>query len=114
MTTLQQGDDLAAAVQRTPNRVTLDSLMAKIAGVEFFNPSFAPHVTIAVLQTENGFTVMGKSAPADPNNFDPEAGRIFARDDAIRQLWPLEGYLLRERLHQEQVAASQPAPDAEG
>ena len=98
MTTLQEGENLAAAVAQTPNRVTLESLMAKIGAMEFFNPSFAPHVTVAVIQTANGFTLVGKSAPADPANFDAEAGRIFARDDAIRQMWALEGYLLRERL----------------
>ncbi|MCA0422079.1 MAG: hypothetical protein LCH61_01935 [Proteobacteria bacterium] len=100
MTTLETGEALAAAVQKTPHRVTLDSLKAKIVAAEFFHPSFAPHVTVAVLQTENGFTLVGKSAPADPANFDAEAGRTFAHDDAIRQLWALEGYLLRERLRQ--------------
>lgn len=99
MTTLQEGENLAAAVQKTPNRVTLDSLKAKIVAAEYFNPAFAPHVTVAVLMTENGFTLVGKSAPADPANFDQDAGRRFAEDDAIRQLWALEGYLLRERLH---------------
>lgn len=98
MTTLETGDALAAAVQKTPHRVTLDSLRAKIVAEEFFHPTFAPHLTVAVLQTENGFTLVGKSAPADPANFDAEAGKTFARDDAIRQLWALEGYLLREKM----------------
>ncbi len=47
---------------------------------------------------QNGFTVIGKSAPASPENFDAETGRLFAYEDAIKQLWPLEGYALRERL----------------
>ena len=41
---------------------------------------------------------MGKSAPADADNFDEALGEKFAREDAIRQMWVLEGYLLRERL----------------
>lgn len=98
MNTLESGDALAASVQKTPHRVTLDSLKAKIVAEEYFNPSFATHVTIAVLQTANGFTLVGKSAPADPANFDPAAGKTFAYDDALRQLWALEGYLLREKL----------------
>lgn len=113
MTTLQEGENLAASVAQTPQRVTLESLMAKIAAVEFFNPSFAPHVTIAVIQMENGFTVMGKSAPADPANFNPSAGQTFARDDAIRQMWVLEGYLLRERLHRAEMGQIE-QPAAEG
>jgi N4 Gp49/Sf6 Gp66 family protein len=42
--------------------------------------------------------VIGKSAPADPKNFDRELGREFAKENAIRQLWELEAYLLREKL----------------
>ena len=98
MNTLESGEALAASVQKTPHRVTLDSLKAKIVAEEYFHPTFAPHLTVAVLQTANGFTLVGKSAPADPANFDAEAGRTFAFDDALRQLWALEGYLLREKL----------------
>ena len=52
----------------------------------------------------NGFTVIGKSAPASPENFDAAKGKLFAYEDAIKQLWPLEGYALRERLTSEQNA----------
>lgn len=55
-------------------------------------------MTICVLTLKNGFTVLGKSAPASPENFDPEKGKTFAREDAIRQLWPLMGFSLRDRL----------------
>lgn len=55
-------------------------------------------LTICVLVMRNGFTVIGKSAPADAANFNEELGRKFAREDAIRQLWPLMGFALRDRL----------------
>lgn len=55
-------------------------------------------LTICVIVMRNGFTVIGKSAPADAVNFNPELGKKFAREDAVRQLWPLMGYALRERL----------------
>lgn len=55
-------------------------------------------LTVAVLTMKNGFTVLGKSAPASPENFDARKGHTFAREDAIRQLWPLMGYALRDRL----------------
>jgi hypothetical protein len=51
-----------------------------------------------VCHTQNGFAVVGKSAPADPSNYDEELGKRFAKEDCIRQLWQLEGYLLREKL----------------
>ncbi len=57
-------------------------------------------LTICLLVTRNGFTLIGKSAPASPDNFDAELGRKPAYEDAVRQLWPLMGYALRERLAQ--------------
>jgi hypothetical protein len=55
-------------------------------------------LTIYVGILDNGWSVIGKSAPASPENYDEQKGRQLAEEDAIRQLWPLEGYLLREAL----------------
>jgi len=55
-------------------------------------------LTICVLVMKNGFTIIGKSAPASPDRFDAEFGKKLAYEDAIRQVWPFEGYLLREQL----------------
>lgn len=98
MNSLEVSDRAAAAAQKTPNRVTLDSMIEKIETEEFLNPASIPHLTICVLRLKNGFSLIGQSAPADAGNFDADLGRTFAREDAIRQMWPLEGYLLRERL----------------
>lgn len=95
---LEASDAAAAAVQKTDNRVTLDSMKAKIATTEYLRPESAPHMTIAVLTTTNGFQLIGKSAPADPANYDAALGEKFSFEDALRQMWPLEGYLLREKL----------------
>lgn len=96
--TLQPGDQMAASVQKTANRVTLADLQEKVLQAEYIRPAAVPHLTICVLVLKNGYSLVGKSAPADPLNFDPEAGQRFAYDDALRQLWPLEGYALRERM----------------
>ena len=95
---LEAGDKAAAAVQKTKHRVTLDSMKARIVSEEFLHPKTLPSMTIAVLQVDNGFILVGKSAPADPDNYDEDLGENFAREDALRQMWQLEGYLLRERL----------------
>jgi hypothetical protein len=95
---LEAGDRAAAAVQKTPNRITLDSMKAKIDVIETLHPPCCPTMTIAVVKLKSGYVLVGKSAPADPENFDPELGEKFATEDAIRQMWPLEGYLLREQL----------------
>ena len=112
--TLQTGETLAASVAIAP-RVTLADLEGKIAFTHFFTAGEASRavaglslqeghpaleiLTLCVIVLHNGFTLVGKSAPASPENFDAEAGRKFAREDALRQLWPLEGYRLREDLH---------------
>jgi len=91
-------DDAAKAVQKTPHRVTLDSLLQRIEKEEYLHPSVIEHMTICILLTDNGFAFVGKSAPADPGNFNEELGRKFAKEDAVRQMWGYEGYLLAEKL----------------
>jgi hypothetical protein len=55
-------------------------------------------LTICVMVLDNGYTVLGKSACADPANFNEEIGRRLAREDAVRQIWPLMGYALKTKL----------------
>lgn len=99
MSSLKTTDEMSQAVQKTPNRVSLESLEAKITEKEFIYPAGRPSMTIVIVYLENGFVVVGKSAPADPENFNEELGRQFAYEDAVRQIWPLEAYLLNEKLH---------------
>lgn len=63
-------------------------------------------LTFAVLVLRNGFTVVGTSACASPENFDADIGRRIARQDAVRQIWPLLGYALRERIADGRIAVS--------
>lgn len=95
---LEAGDAAAAAVAKTDKRVTLAAMEGKVETAQFYNPPAAPELTICVMKLTNGFVLVGKSAPADPANFNQELGQKFAREDCIRQMWPLEGYLLREQL----------------
>ena len=97
-TALQVSDAEAAAVQKTPNRVTLESIEAKIEFVEYINPTSAPHVTLAFVKLKNGFVLTGLSAPADTENFNAELGKKFSYEKAVRQVWEHEGYLLCEKL----------------
>jgi hypothetical protein len=57
-------------------------------------------LTVCVLKLRNGFVVTGESAAASPENFDADVGRRIARDNARKKVWMLEGYLLRQRLHE--------------
>lgn len=109
MTTLQQADQEAAAVAVAP-RVKLADIEGAIAARYDINaenavaalncPTVPPLklLSICILVMKNGFTVIGKSAPASPENFNAEFGRKLAYEDCIRQLWPLMGFALRDRL----------------
>ena len=58
-------------------------------------------LTICVLVLKNGFTVVGKSACASPENFNADIGKDVAWRDAKEQIWPLEGYLLKQNLYEQ-------------
>lgn len=58
-------------------------------------------LTFCVLVLENGFTVTGESACASPGNFDAEIGKKIAKENARAKIWPLLGFLLRQKLHDE-------------
>ena len=58
-------------------------------------------LTFCVLVLENGFTVTGESACASPENFNEEIGRKIAYENAIDKVWLLEGYLLKQNLHEQ-------------
>lgn len=85
-------------------RVSLADIEGKVdACYQFTADTIGEHpslrlLSICVLVMRNGFTIIGKSAPASAENFNEELGRKLAYEDAIRQAWPLEGYALRERL----------------
>lgn len=93
---------------RTAPRVSLDDIQKAIAA-EYYTtadkaftdaPIMEPLkvLTICIAVMTNGFTIIGKSAPASAANFDEALGRKLAREDAIRQIWPLMGFALRDRL----------------
>jgi hypothetical protein len=96
--TLKTTEAESAAVAKAP-RVTLESMQAKIVQEDYVLHERI--LTLCILKMQNGFYVVGESAPASPENFDAELGRKFAYENAIRQLWKLEGYALRDRLADE-------------
>lgn len=83
----------------TAPRLTPAGLDAKITG-EQYHLFPGTTLTVCCLTLANGFTVIGQSAAASPENFDADLGRKIARAVAREKIWPLEGYLLRQRLHE--------------
>jgi len=64
--------------------------------------------TACLLTLANGYTVLGESACASPENFDAALGRKIARGNARNKIWALEGYLLRHKLYEEGLPENYP------
>lgn len=96
---LSQEDLEQLLAQRVAPTVTDESLNAKIHEVTFYRHK---HQTLCVIELKNGFFLNGEAAPAAPENFNEAIGRHYAFLDARRKIWKVEGYLLRQRLFEEQ------------
>jgi len=81
----------------TAPRLTPDAIDSVIVG-EQYHVFDGTTLTVCCLELKNGFTVTGESAAASPQNFDKDIGRKIARKNAREKIWPLEGYLLRQRI----------------
>jgi hypothetical protein len=106
----------AASVE--PAKVTPEHLESVIASEHYFNGAEAagiggtePHpldlLTFCALTLRNGYTITGQSIPQVTAEFDARRGRERARENAIEQLWPLELYLLKQRLYEQEQDAEQ-------
>ena len=84
----------------TAPRVTPERLQGVIKS-EDYHVFPESQLTVCCLTLENGFTVIGESACASPENFNAELGAKIARDNAEKKIWVLEGYLLKQQLHDE-------------
>lgn len=112
----QQIEQEIQAKGLTAPRITPDHVAGCIAAEYYFTAAEAVQrsgdscggkndplqwLTFCVLVLKNGFTVTGESACASPENFSAEIGSKIARANALQKIWPLEGYLLKQRLHDE-------------
>ncbi len=104
----------------TKSTVTLDDINANIVSEHYFTAAdalsfqlaasksnFIPdgfqRLTFCILTLNNGFVVTGESACVHPANFDPEKGRVYARENAIAKVWPLMGYELRSKIFKDEM-----------
>jgi hypothetical protein len=93
----------AASKGLTAPHVTIERIKSLIADEQYYVfPGTT--VTVCLLTLANGYSVTGVSAAASPSNFDEELGRKIARGKAENSIWPLEGYLLRQRFSEEVIA----------
>ena len=80
-------------------RLTPALISATIVG-EAFHVFEGSCLTVCCLTLQNGFTVTGESACASPENFNVKIGQDIARQNARDKIWALEGYLLKQKLHE--------------
>lgn len=85
----------------TAPRLTPEKIDQVIIGEEYH--VFNKVLTVCCLTLENGFTVLGESACASPENFNKALGEKIARGNARDKIWALEGYLLKQRLNGEKL-----------
>lgn len=78
------------------------------------SPSPLHLLTFCVLVLRNGFTVIGHSACASPENYNKEIGERIARENAERQIWPLLGFRLRDELARPVLTHADAAADLAG
>jgi hypothetical protein len=88
----------AVVATKTAPRVTEQSIKDKIKNVSYVG---SDTLTICIITMQNDFKVVGISAPAATANFDAAVGERYAYENAFKQLWQLEGYLLRDKLSQQ-------------
>ena len=108
--------------------VTKESIKAKIKSVYYLNAGAAlammdkideadkanlSLVTICIIILENGFKVDGVSACVDPANYNEDIGRECAYENAFNKIWELEGYMLRQSLHEKAESQAMLASFAE-
>jgi len=100
-------------------RVTLADIDNAIEGVYFTNgaAAFGPvgnfwTLTLCMVHMKNGFMVIGKSAPVSSKNYDKDVGKRCAFEDAIKQIWPLMGFSLCDRLYEPYEAPTGLTSDA--
>lgn len=89
-----EATDAASEAVRKGFRITLDDLKNRVDNVEYITRA---HLTICVIELDNGYWLVGKSAPVDPSNFNAEYGQQLAYDDALRQAWPLLAFAHLEK-----------------
>ena len=56
----------------------------------------ATTTVVCSLKLPSGFVILGQAACLNPENFDEEMGCELAYQDAMRKLWELEAYRVKQ------------------
>jgi hypothetical protein len=100
---------IARAIAPRVSKIEIDTILNE--GITLYDHAHHP-LTLAIFRHPNGFWFVGHSAPASPENYDQEIGERLALERVISQLWQMEGFALRSRLHEKELEdeANNPVP----
>lgn len=74
-------------------RLTRQYLEEQVKAVDYtYNGQF----TICTITTVSGTKLVGTSGVLDPANYDKQIGEVVAHENAVNQLWQLEGYFFQK------------------
>ena len=94
----QQIEDAIVAKGLNFPRLKPDNIEEVIIGEDYYRfPGTT--VTVCCLRLRNGYCVIGEAAAVSAENFDEEIGHHVSRQHAKDKIWALEGYLLKQRVH---------------
>jgi len=85
-------------------KITSDHVRKKISHSQYHRFK-GTTVTVCCITLNNGHTVVGHSACADPDEFDINAGQEIAFQNAFDKVFELEAYMLSENLNNSRTSA---------
>lgn len=82
----------------TKYHVTPDLIESKIKS-ETYTRLPSGKTTVCELVLENGYSVIGTSSMVDPDGYNELVAKLRSKDDAVKKIWELEGYLLQQSIY---------------
>lgn len=84
-------------------RLTVGYLRSKIVE-EQYHYFESTRTTVCSIRLDNGFSITTSVVCANPEHYDAEAGQKHAFNKALEKLRKREYYVMKQRLHEEQLA----------
>lgn len=81
--------------QNKLTKITPETLEKRIVKEDYHHFD-GTNTIVCALTLNNDFVVVGKASCLSSTEFNPEIGKVKAREDAIRQLWELVGFGVKE------------------
>jgi len=107
---LQAAEAINSNVPYPAARISLQEVEAEIAHMFVVTgaalalnapnrPGVLDTLTVCTCVLKNGWVVIGQSAPIDGRNYSSAIGEQVAYQDAVRQIWPLLGYVRKQAIY---------------